>query len=316
MRLTKTDFIQYLSCPKSLWCLKHEPDAYPHGEFSAFLKKLTREGYEVESYVQQFFEAAGREVNFQAVFESNDGLYARMDALERLDNGKVVLYEVKSSTSVKTNPAHNHVKDACFQKICAERSGEKVDSVCLIHLNGEYVREGDVDPKSLLVFEDVTEAALKLQSETEAEIDAALRLLGDDDLDRDACSCLHKSRSNHCDTFALFNPGVPTPSIYSLPRLSAKKRADFVAKGIFDLREVPDGHKLSPNQDVVIQAAKSGAPVVDLDQIRAFFDGLVFPYISLISRPTRQLFRLLTAPARISISLSNIPSTFLKLAGR
>jgi len=48
MQLSKTDFIQYLNCPKSLWWLRHEPDSYPHGEFSVFMQKLTREGYEVE----------------------------------------------------------------------------------------------------------------------------------------------------------------------------------------------------------------------------------------------------------------------------
>lgn len=156
-------------------------------------------------------------------------------------------------------------------------TGQKIDRVYLVHLNGEYVREGEVDPRSLLVFADVTNAVGELEEETAAEIDAALGLLAIDALDQDGCSCLHKSRANHCDTFALFNPGVPTPSIYSLPRLSAKKRADFVANGIFDLHNVPEGYELSANQDVVLQAVKSGAPIIDLDQIRIFFDGLVFP---------------------------------------
>ena len=44
MQLTKTDFIQYLHCPKSLWLLKKDPDHYPHGEFSTFIQKLVREG--------------------------------------------------------------------------------------------------------------------------------------------------------------------------------------------------------------------------------------------------------------------------------
>lgn len=278
LSLTKTDFIQYLNCPKSLWWLKHDPDSYPHGEFSVFLQKLTREGYEVERYVRQYFgNEDGRAVDFQTVFESDDGLFARADALERADDGKSILYEIKSSTSVKTDTAHNHIKDACFQKICAERSGQKIDRVYLVHLNGEYVREGEVDPESLLVFADVTDAVGELEDETAAEIDAALGLLRDEALDQNGCSCLYKSRANHCDTFALFNPGVPTPSIYSLPRLSAKKRADFLANGIFDLNNVPEGYELSANQDVVLQAVKSGEAIVDLDQIRAFFDGLEFP---------------------------------------
>ena len=124
VRLTKTDFIQYLNCPKSLWVLKHDPDNYPHGEFSAFMQKLTREGYEVERYVRQYLESdKGREINFQAVFETDEGLFARADALEHTTDGEVILYEIKSSTRVKTDSSHNHIKDACFQKICAEQIG-------------------------------------------------------------------------------------------------------------------------------------------------------------------------------------------------
>lgn len=122
MPLTKTDFIQYLRCPKSLWLLKNAEDEYSHGEFSVFLQKITREGYGVERYVRQFFEAdAVRAVSFQREF-AHGGLFARADAFEESDDG-VVLYEIKSSTSVKTDAAHNHLKDACFQKICAQRSG-------------------------------------------------------------------------------------------------------------------------------------------------------------------------------------------------
>ena len=96
-------------------------------------------------------------------------------------------------------------------------------------------------------------------------------------MDKDGCSYAQKSRANHCDTFALFNPDVSSPSIYCLPRLGAKKRADFLADGILDLNDVPDGYELSVNQRVVVEAAKSGEPIIDLDEVRAFFDALEFP---------------------------------------
>lgn len=278
MQLTKTDFIQYLNCPKSLWVLKHDPDDYPHGEFSVFLQKLTREGYEVERYMRQYFQdLEGRAVDFQNVFETDDGLFARADGLEQIAGGEVILYEVKSSTSVKTDSSHNHIKDACFQKICAERAGQQIDRVYLVHLNGEYVRNGEVDPAALLTFADITEPVDEIAGETQTEIDAALGLLREVELDKEGCSCLHKSRGNHCDTFSLFNPGIPTPSIYSLPRLSAKKRTDFVVNGIFDLHEVPEGYALSANQQVVLQAARAGAPQINLESIRGFLAGLQFP---------------------------------------
>jgi hypothetical protein len=48
LKLTKTDFIQYLNCPESLWLLKNKPEIYPKGEFSLFLEKLIKEGYEYD----------------------------------------------------------------------------------------------------------------------------------------------------------------------------------------------------------------------------------------------------------------------------
>ena len=173
MQLTKTDFIHYLKCPKSLWLEKREPETYPHGEFSAFQRKLAREGYEVERYVHQFFESENRPANFQRAFTSGDGLFARADALEETESGETVLYEIKSSNSVKDE----HLKDACFQKICAERTGQNVDRVILVHLNGDYVRQGEVDPGGLLKFTDVTAQVEAIEDETVAEIDAARAFL-------------------------------------------------------------------------------------------------------------------------------------------
>lgn len=278
MKLTKTDFIQYLNCPKSLWLLKNAPDEYPHGEFSVFLQKLTREGYEVERYVRLFFDKAeSRAVDFQRVFETEDGLFARADAIEALGGGGTALFEIKSSTRVKTDAAHNHIKDACFQVICAERAGQTIDVVSLVHLNGNYERAGEIIPEELLVFEDVTDQVREIEAETAEEVNKALAFLGETAFDRSGCSCLHKSRANHCDSFALFNPDVPTPSIYSLPRLSQVRRTELVANGIFDLLAIPEDYPLTDKQMVVLGAARSGAPIVNLEGIKEFLEGLSFP---------------------------------------
>ena len=278
MPLTKTDFIQFLNCPKSLWLLKHEPENYPQGEFSAFIEKLFREGYIVERYVQQYFRnSEGRTVDFQTEFQTDDGLYARVDALERTSSGETILYEIKSSTRVKKDDKHGHIKDACFQKICAAYAGQKIDQVFLVHLNSDYIRNGDIDPAELLVFVDITNEIDIVREETEAEIKEALGLLSQSEIDKNGCTCLYKTRANHCDTFSVFNPNVPTPSIYSIPRISAKKLDELISKQIFALDEIPDDYALSANQQVTVNSAKNGNAQVDLAYIRRFFEGLRFP---------------------------------------
>lgn len=277
MMLTKTGFIQFLNCPKSLWLLKRDPDHYPYGEFSTFMQKLVREGYEVERYVRQFFESTGgRDVSYQTEFKTEDGLYARVDALENMSDGATALYEVKSSTSVKTEKKHNHIKDACFQKICAERTGQQIDRVFLVHLNGDYVRDGEIDPCAMLVFADITAAVDQIVAETSEEIDTALEFL-DSDQKLDGCSCVEKTRGNHCDAFSVLNPNIPTPSIYSLPWISANKIRELRAIGVIGLNAVPKNFSLTRSQRLVVDSFQDGEPKIDEVAIKRFFSDLSFP---------------------------------------
>lgn len=278
MELTKTDFVHFLQCPKSFWLSKHEPDDYPYGEFSAFHQKLVREGYEVEAVVRHFFEQGpDRNMDFQTTFNAPEGLTARADALEIDEAGAVTLYEIKSSTSVKTDTKHSHLKDACFQEICAERSGRRIDRVVIVHLNGDYVRDGEIDPSELLVFSDVTDRLTALAAETEEEIAAALEMMARREIDRDGCACRSNTRANHCDSFEVFNPDIPEPSVYYLPRLSKAKITELSENEIYGLRDLPRDFRLSAGQLPVAMAAWNNEPQINLDGVRRFLERLEFP---------------------------------------
>jgi hypothetical protein len=276
--LTKTDFIQFLNCPKSLWLKHNRPEVYPKGSFSSFLVKLAAEGYEVESYVKQlvsrYSDAAS--YNFQQEFLTSDGLYARCDIVKSNQDGSVDLLEVKSSTSVKDDRLHSHLKDTAFQVVTAQRAGRRVGKVYIVYLNKDYVRSGDVDPNGLLIFSDETVRVSALLDETEVEIDAALALLKRDTIDETSCSCLHLSRSHHCDSFDHFNPSIPKPSIYSLPRLSGEKLAAFVDEGRFNLASISP-NEVSAQQALVVKAHNESNPFIDRVQIQAFLAQLKYP---------------------------------------
>jgi hypothetical protein len=118
-QLSKTDFIQYLNCPESLWLLKNKPNVYPRGEFSLFLEKLIKEGYEVEQYAKLLFPGgidlpehntpsytkqllnSNHTVFFQPSFITQKGMFARIDILEKLfikiiDNTKDRKFKISS----------------------------------------------------------------------------------------------------------------------------------------------------------------------------------------------------------------------------
>lgn len=278
MQLSKTDFIHFLNCPKSLWLLKHKPDVYPHGEFSDFMKKIAAEGYEVEEQVHACLDAQpdASTYSYQAIFQTDNGLYAKADVVRDNGDGTINLYEVKSSTSVKKDQKHNQIKDAAFQKIVAEVTGAKVAKAFIVHLNKEYVRAGEIDPKELLVFEDVTEEVSQVESETREEIRNALGMLSLLEIDESWCSCLTRTKTNHCDSFDYFNPDVPNPSIYDLPRISKSKLTKFVSEGRLDLDDI-GLDDVTEKQAFVVKSAHLREPVIDQVELSRFYSQATYP---------------------------------------
>lgn len=93
---------------------------------------------------------SGATALYQPTFIAGD-LQCRGDILVK--NGDAWdLYEVKSSTKVK----EEHIADAGFQVITMERAGLVINRIFIVHVNNQYVREGDIDPGGILTKTEVT----------------------------------------------------------------------------------------------------------------------------------------------------------------
>ena len=75
----------------------------------------------------------------------------------RKDVTEYILTEIKSSTRKK----EDHIYDLAFQRVVLEASGFPVKKCEIGHVNSNYVRNGKIDPKSLVAFTDVTEEVQK-----------------------------------------------------------------------------------------------------------------------------------------------------------
>ena len=278
MQLSKTDFIQFLQCPKSMWLLRRKPELYQKGPFSDYMQKIVTEGYAIEESLKSYLSSQeDRDKYFyQTVFTTSEGLLARADCTRQNDDGTINIYEVKSSTSVQRRSPQNQIKDATFQKIAAEGAGFKVTRVFIVHLNSRYTRDGEVNAGELLVFSDVTAEVDDLFWETLREIEAATLLLNSASIDETSCSCLELTKSNHCDSFDYFNPSIPKPSIYNLPRISKSKLCNFVADGRFALDDI-GLDEVTERQSHVLRSAHLKEPVVDHEIISKWFCKLEYP---------------------------------------
>ncbi|NQV93410.1 DUF2779 domain-containing protein [Candidatus Kaiserbacteria bacterium] len=295
MTLTKTEFKEWLLCGKCLWLKKKRPEEYVAGEFSLFLKKLIKDGYEVEAQVQKLYPngifvsgdketllsktkelLGGDKPIFQATFETVQGLFAKVDMLNfNKETSKWDLYEIKASSEIKTDLKHNHIKDVVFQTIVVEDAGVEVGDSYIIYINKKYRRDGEVDLKELFVIENVTEIVSEQKSGVRDEIKIALETLEKDDILLEGCDCLYKSHGQRCDSFFKFNPHVPEYSVHHI--VAGNKLRLLLADGIINIKDIPEGFDLTDIQNDKVSLQVTGRPQINKEAIESTLSELVFP---------------------------------------
>ena len=269
--ITKTDFKLYLEAPMHLWAKKRAQFTPP--ETSPFAQHLLAQGMQIEALAREYLSGslltqfAGASLSWQPTFQ--DGAFeARLDLL-LFDSAAQAydLYEIKSSTSLKKE----HQMDAAFQALVCAASLPLRD-VYLVHVNPQYLNQGELDPAAFFVAERITQQVNARKPEIEPLRREALRVAGSDDpggiegcTDPETCPC-----PNLC------HPGLPEGHIYDLNRLG-KKALDLKQRGILSLAHIPPDFPLNELQKRQVQAARQSRPLIDHRAIRRALDQLVYP---------------------------------------
>lgn len=296
--ISKTQFLEFLFCPKNLWLKIHRPELASKFELSEFEKHIIEQGNEVESCARNLFpngievkstgDDACRDTErlmaskVPTIFQSTfivDGFIARNDALSyNKENNCWDLYEVKGTNTLKEGgPDHDHIDDIAFQVSVLQRAKIKIGKYYLVHLNKDYVRFGDLDFKALLKVEDQTDKVNERLSKVEAEMHTAKEYLNQEKEPVGNCECLYKTRRNHCSTFKLSNSHVPEYSIHDISYISAKKIEFLIENNILDINDIPEDIELTDRQRNQITAHQRQKQAVDTGAIKEILDGLKFP---------------------------------------
>lgn len=278
LQISKSDFLDFRSCAKSWWLKRRKPDVVNWPAPSAFDRMLMKDGYAVEAEAKRLVATWPHHgsCSFQREFSAGQ-LFARADLVHDHGDGSIDIYEIKGSTSLKSSGGQDHVDDGGFQLLVAELSGTPVRAVHIVHVNGEYSRQGDIEPAKLLVIVDVTAEVRERAEALRAEIEEAVALLNADAIDETGCSCRHLgSIANRCASFAHFNPDIPEISAHILPRISKKRLEKLDQEGRLAIDLVTEAD-ITSTQAPVWKALTSGEPVINLAAIRAFLDELKWP---------------------------------------
>lgn len=254
--LTKSDFIKFTQCYKYLWLHKYRKDLLP--EVDSASQKAFDEGYNVERYAYKLFPDGedasaemisdaitntqlmiknGRKVIFQPTV-SDYKLFCRADIIKFNSRTKLWdIYEVKSSTQVKDV----HLLDLAFQKVCFEQCKIKIGKLYIVHINNQYVRQGDIEAVKLFKKTEVTKEVQTLIKQVKLDIKKAHEVL---DLKAEPqIKILNQCDSPYgCNFMDYCWQHVPEDSIYSIAGgLADDKLELLLEQGILEIKDIPEG---------------------------------------------------------------------------
>jgi len=289
--LSKSRYCQGLQCPKILWLSKNKPEeASGKAEDDTVLVNGRIVGEIARGYFGKYDEVdivpdkkhmtdvtenlmkSGAENITEASF-IYEGLYCAVDILHKNGKGWDIV-EVKSSTEIKDI----YREDVAFQNYVLTKCGINVKRVCLLYVNNQYVRHGELDLQGLFILEDLTTDAEDRYPYIEDQI-AHMRAVALQDYepvkDIDLC-CLSPYE---CAFKEYCWKHLPTPSVFDISNMNKSKMFNYYHQGIISFDDVLENAiKLSPKQKLQVDYATKHLPDhIDGKAIGAFLDTLTYP---------------------------------------
>lgn len=260
MLITKSKFVAGAQCLKRLYLMVHEPELGGHPdkadqsiidqgrEVGLLARRLFPGGVAVESRDREQAIRVTRELidtpEVPAIFEGafeHQGVFARVDILQRRRDQRWRLIEVKSTTDVKDH----HFDDVAIQHRVVTRSGVDLAASCLAHVNREYIYEGGpIDVRRYFKIRNLTRQVERLQPELTVQLRSEFRVLAMPEAPNIPAGrqCTDPFT---CEFFDHCNPPLPDDHVLRLPRIHAGTVAKLVALGVDSIHDIPENYPLT-----------------------------------------------------------------------
>lgn len=286
--LSQSHFVRGLQCHKSLWLHKHRPELrqnqgvaqqaalYNGSDVGLLAHGLFPDGimipYDGLTFDEQVIQTqraikSGVTTIYEAAFAHN-GLLVKVDILQKVSNGWE-LYQVKSSTGCK----ERYIKEIAMQYLVVTGAGLPLSSAGLVHINNNYVKNGDINITGLFAVRDVTSAVVNMQTTVIEQLSSMNEMLGKDEPCIDIGS--HCTDPYDCDFKKNCWAHIPKHSVFNLGGKGINK-FDLYNKGIVSLADLPLGI-LNRSQKIEAEAFQTQTELINSREVRTFLESLWYP---------------------------------------
>lgn len=160
------------------------------------------------------------------------------------------------------------------RKYCYESNGLNIRNCYLLHLNKEYVRDGEVDLEELFIKEDITSEVDELVSNIEERIALLTSVMESPEFPVETVD--HQCKKPKDCLLPSYWEFLPEFHVFHLYR-GGKKSIQLFEGGIQALSDIPEEIGLNKKQSIQKNSAISGKAHVDKEEISKFLDTLEYP---------------------------------------
>lgn len=297
MIISKSEYMMFLKHPAWAWLKKHDKSKLPPIEPAQ--QAIFDEGKLFEKYAEQLFPDAvnlgfsnydeyvnlpektkqalnsGAKTIFQGRFEI-ENITCIVDVLVKNENDSFDLYEIKSSSHVK----EEHKYDLAFQVVVLGKCGYKIRSVNVIHVNNDYVKNGEINIKELTTTTDITIGVYDILEETKNNIQECLQIVSGDtcpDLSPGFAQFDYTSFKEWLHIYKYLHKDLDKYSIYHLCSPNHNIIAELERQNISLIKDIPDDIKLNPKQRQQVVATREDKQFINKKEINNFLEKITFP---------------------------------------
>ena len=206
----------------------------------------------------------------EASFSFKDN-FCSIDILKKINNNYEI-YEVKSSTEVRDI----YLDDISYQVYVLLNLGYNITKACIIHLNSNYERHGDLNINELFKIEDVTNIVFSKQEEVKDKISNINKYMEQNKEPKDDIG-KHCTSPYPCPFFSYCTKKLPKPNVFNIRMMHNSTKFKLYHKNIITYKDllkenIDDKYK----QQIEFELYKKD-PYINQENIKKFLKTLSYP---------------------------------------
>lgn len=291
LNLSKSKFCKLVQCNKIIWLDKYYPEKAESTARDSVLENGVKVGelarnlfgtyvnIEYNSNLQIMIEDTKKALKEKTkiITEASfnyDNNFCSVDILKNEIDG-VEIYEVKSSTSIDDI----YLSDASYQYYVLNNLGLNVKKVCIVYLNSNYIRKGELELDKLFEIEDVTEIIISRQNEIASNIEEINLYMQKNNKENEPQKNLSLNcfKPYECAYWKYCSRMLPQNNVFDIRTMRISKKMELYNQNIIKFEDVIKENINPKYREQVDFEINNKPPKIEIQSIREFMNTLSYP---------------------------------------